>query len=100
MKDKNFTRIPKELQPWDGFTRDTMAVRITVDKRRYGKNVTIIEGIDPKMEDVDDIAKQLKRKVASGGTVKEGRIIELQGDHRDSVKKYLESIGFKTEVVG
>ncbi len=100
MKDKNFTGIPKELQPWDGFTRDTMAVRITVDKRRYGKNVTIIDGIDPKMENLDEIAKQLKRKVASGGTVKDGRTIELQGDHRDTVRKYLESIGFKTEVLG
>lgn len=100
MKDKNFTGIPKELQPWDGFTRDTMAVKITVDKRRYGKNVTIIDGIDPKMEDLEEIAKQLKRKVASGGTVKDGRTIELQGDHRSTVRKYLESIGFKTEVIG
>ena len=100
MKDKNFTGIPKELQPWDGFTRDTQAVKITVDKRRYGKNVTIIEGIDPKLENVDDIAKLLKKKVASGGTVKDGRTIELQGDHRDSVRKYLEEMGFRTEVVG
>lgn len=100
MKDKNFTGIPKELQPWDGFTRDTMAVKITVDKRRYGKNVTIIDGIDPKMENLEEIAKQLKRKVASGGTVKDGRTIELQGDHRSTVRKYLESIGFKTEVMG
>ncbi|MCL4345336.1 MAG: translation initiation factor [Candidatus Thermoplasmatota archaeon] len=100
MKDKNFTGIPKELQPWDGFTRDTQAVRITVDKRRYGKNVTIIEGIDPKSENIDDIAKTLKKKVASGGTVKDGKTIELQGDHRDSVKKYLEEMGFRTEVVG
>jgi Translation initiation factor 1 (eIF-1/SUI1) and related proteins len=100
MKDKNFTGIPKELQPWDGFTRDTMAVKITVDKRRYGKNVTIIDGIDPKMEDLEEIAKQLKRKVASGGTVKDGRTIELQGDHRNTVRKYLESVGFKTEVTG
>ncbi|MCL5987323.1 MAG: translation initiation factor [Candidatus Thermoplasmatota archaeon] len=100
MKDKNFTGIPKELQPWDGFTRDTQAVKITVDKRRYGKNVTIIEGIDPKLENVDDIAKLLKKKVASGGTVKDGRTIELQGDHRDTVRKYLEEMGFRTEVVG
>ena len=99
MKDKNFTGIPKELQPWEGFNRDTQSVKVSVDKRRYGKNVTIIEGIDPKLENVEDIAKILKRKVASGGTVKEGKTIELQGDHRDSVKKYLDEMGFKTEVV-
>lgn len=99
MKDKNFTGLPKELQPWEGFTRDNQTVKITVDKRRYGKFVTIVEGIDPKTENVWDIAKELKKKVASGGTVKDGKTIELQGDHRDSVKKYLEEMGFKTEVV-
>lgn len=99
MKDKNFTGIPKELQPWEGFTRDTQAVKISVDKRRYGKNVTIIEGIDPKSEDIQEIAKVLKKKVASGGTVKDGRIIELQGDHRDAAKKHLEDMGFNVEMV-
>ena len=42
MKDKNFTGLPKELQPWEGFTRDSQAVKVSVDKRRYGKNVTTI----------------------------------------------------------
>ncbi len=99
MKDKNFTGLPKELQPWEGFTRDNQAVKVSVDKRRYGKNVTIIEGIDPKSENIHDIAKELKKKVASGGTVKDGRTIELQGDHRDNVKRYLEDMGFKVELV-
>ncbi|HLH86000.1 MAG TPA: translation initiation factor [Thermoplasmataceae archaeon] len=99
MKDKNFTGLPKELQPWEGFTRDSQTVKVSVDKRRYGKNVTIIEGIDPKTEDLWEIAKELKKKVASGGTVKEGKTIELQGDHRDAVKKFLEQMGFKAEVI-
>ncbi|MCL5441479.1 MAG: translation initiation factor [Candidatus Thermoplasmatota archaeon] len=99
MKDKNFTGIPKELQPWEGFTRDSQSIKISVDKRRYGKNMTIIEGIDPKSEDIYEIAKELKKKVASGGTVKDGKTVELQGDHRDAVKKYLDEMGFKTEVV-
>ena len=55
MKDKNFTGIPKELQPWEGFTRDSQSIKISVDKRRYGKNMTIIEGIDPKSEDIYEI---------------------------------------------
>ncbi|OWP57305.1 MAG: translation initiation factor [Thermoplasmatales archaeon B_DKE] len=99
MKDKNFTGIPKELQPWEGFTRDSQSIKISVDKRRYGKNMTIIEGIDPKSEDIYEIAKELKKKVASGGTVKDGKTVELQGDHRDAAKKYLDEMGFKTEVV-
>ncbi|MCL5794191.1 MAG: translation initiation factor [Candidatus Thermoplasmatota archaeon] len=100
MKDKNFTGIPKELQPWEGFSRDTQSVKISVDKRRYGKSVTIIEGIDPKEEDIYEIAKVLKKKVASGGTVKDGKTVELQGEHRSEVRKILDDMGFKTEVVG
>ncbi len=99
MKNKNFTGIPKELQPWEGFNRDSQSVRISVDRRRYGKHVTIVEGIDPKSENVLEIAKMLKKKVAAGGTVKDRRIIELQGDHREKVKKELEDMGFKVEVV-
>lgn len=98
MKDKNFTGMPRELQPWEGFTRESQVVKISVDKRRYGKNVTIIDGIDPKVEDIFELAKALKKKVASGGTVKDGKIVELQGDHREAVKKYLEEMGFKTEM--
>ncbi len=98
MKDKNFTGVPKELQPWEDFTRESQVVKITMDKRRYGKNVTIIEGIDPKAEDIYEIAKALKKKVASGGTVKNGKVVELQGDHRDTAKRYLEELGFKIEV--
>ncbi|MCW6168808.1 MAG: translation initiation factor [Thermoplasmatales archaeon] len=99
MSDKDFTGLPKELRPWEGFSRDSQTIRVSVDKRRYGKTMTIIEGIDPKSENIKDIAKELKRKVASGGTVKDGKTIELQGDHRDTVKKYLESMGFKIEAV-
>ncbi len=98
MKDKNFTGIPKELQPWEGFSREGQIIKITVDKRRYGKSATIIDGIDPKDEDIYQIAKLLKRKVASGGTVKDGKRIELQGEHRAVAKKLLEDMGFKVEV--
>ena len=87
------------LQPWEGFTRDNQTLKISVDKRRYGKFVTIVDGIDPKSENIQEIAKELKKKVASGGTVKDGKTIELQGDHRNAVKKYLEDMGFKIEVV-
>ncbi|EQB71646.1 MAG: hypothetical protein AMDU1_APLC00020G0012 [Thermoplasmatales archaeon A-plasma] len=99
MKDKNFTGLPKELQPWEGFTRDNQTWKFSVDKRRYGKFVTIVDGIDPKSENIQEMPKELKKKVASGGTVKDGKTIELQGDHRNAVKKYLEDMGFKIEVV-
>jgi translation initiation factor 1 len=53
----------------------------------------MIEGIDPKLSDIQRIVKELKSKFACGGTAKEGFIM-LQGDHRDEVKSYLVKLGF------
>ncbi|MEM4778614.1 MAG: hypothetical protein QW062_04150 [Thermoplasmatales archaeon] len=44
-----------------------------------------------------ELAKTLKKKTATGGTVKDEKI-ELQGDQRERVKKVLEELGFKVEV--
>ncbi len=60
--------------------------------------VTIIEGFNEKDVNLKDIAKLLKRKVATGGTVKDGKI-ELQGDQKEKVKKELEKMGYAVEVI-
>ena len=89
--------LPKELCMCEEIAREQQSVRITVDSRRYGKVVTVIDGIDENDIDINDLAKQLKKKCAAGGTSKDGRI-ELQGDHKKKVKAVLEDMGFKTEV--
>ncbi len=89
--------LPKELCICEEIAREQQKVRISTDRRRYGKTVTVIEGIDANDIDIDDLARTLKNKCAAGGTAKNGRI-ELQGEHRKKVKKVLEEMGFKTEV--
>ena len=69
-------------------------IKVYVTKKKFGKLVTIIEGIDKKA--VEDIGKELKRKMACGGTMKDGIII-LQGDHRARVKQSLIGFGYPTE---
>lgn len=68
--------------------------KITVrrDKRRFGKIITIVSGFDEGV-DLKDIAKALKVKRACGGTIK-GKEIELQGDHKGSIKSILVEKGF------
>ena len=90
--------LPKELCMCEEIAREQQSVRITVDSRRYGKMVTVIDGIDVNDIDIADLAKKLKNKCAAGGTCKEGRI-ELQGDHKRKVKVVLEGMGFRTEVI-
>ncbi len=71
-------------------------IKIRVEKRKWGREVTIIEGLKTDESHLKKIAKQLKSKLATGGTVKNGRI-ELQGDHRERVKEILEEMGYPSE---
>ena len=67
-------------------------------QKRYGKYVTIIKGIDPKKIDLKELKRKLKSKLACGGTYKNGEI-ELQGDHRERVKKILIEEGFQKDII-
>ena len=89
--------LPKELCMCEEIAREQQSVRIYTDSRRYGKIVTVVDGIDSTNIDIDDLARKLKNKCAAGGTAKEGKI-ELQGDHKKKVAQTLEEMGFKTEV--
>ena len=89
--------LPKELCMCEEIAREQQSVRISIDSRRYGKTVTVIDGIDGNDTDIADLAEPLKSRCAAGGTCKDGRI-ELQGDHKKKVKAVLEEMGFRTEV--
>jgi len=62
-------------------------------KGRKGSSVSVITGIPLDDNDLKKLAKQLKQKCGTGGTVKSG-IIEIQGDHRDLLKQELLKRGY------
>ena len=68
-------------------------------EKRKGKPTTIISGYEGEDEDFKLLAKEIKSKLAVGGTFKEGEII-IQGDYRDKIMKILQDKGFKTKRVG
>ncbi len=90
--------LPKELCVCEDIAREQQKITIAVDKRRYGKMMTIVEGIDSHDLDINALVTKLKSKCACGGTIK-GSTIELQGDHRSKVKETLEQMGFTVEVI-
>ncbi|MEM1628377.1 MAG: stress response translation initiation inhibitor YciH [Desulfurococcaceae archaeon] len=74
-------------------------IKIRLDIRKFGKAVTVINGLPNDKELLKQLAKILKIKLATGGTYREdeGRI-ELQGDHRQRVRQILiEEIGVNPE---
>ncbi len=66
---------------------------------RKGKGVTTITGFDLDAVALKTLAKQLKQKCSTGGTVKDG-VIEIQGDHRDKLKAELEKLGHTVKLAG
>jgi len=89
--------LPKDLCICGTIAREEAKIKVYMDKRRYGKKMTIVEGID-KESNPNKIKKILKSKLACGGTLKEGRI-ELQGDHREKVKLILVKNGFDADKI-
>ena len=68
-------------------------------KGRKGKGVTLITAIPLDSGELKNLAKSLKQKCGSGGSIKNG-IIEIQGDHRDLLETELKNLGYKVKRSG
>ncbi len=68
-------------------------------KGRKGKGVTTVSGVGLPEAELKTLAKQLKQKCSTGGTVKDG-LIEIQGDHRETLKTELEKLGHNVKLAG
>jgi translation initiation factor 1 len=90
--------LPKEACICETLAKEKQKIQIQTVKKKYGKLVTILSGIEDKSLDLNKIAKELKSELACGGTVKEGHI-ELQGDHLRKVKEKLIAMGFSAEIL-
>lgn len=66
---------------------------------RKGKGVTTISGVPLVEKDLKVLAKKLKQQCGTGGSVKDG-IIEIQGDHRETLKSALEGQGYTVKLAG
>ena len=77
---------------------DDGVVRVSRERRR-GKGMTVVTGVPLTGKDLNALGKQLKQRCGSGGTTKDG-VIEIQGDHRDTVVAALQEKGWTVKKVG
>lgn len=68
-------------------------------KGRRGKGVTLITGLPLDDSGLRALAKELKQRCGTGGTVK-GGVIEIQGDHRDLLAAELAGRGYSVKLSG
>ncbi len=66
---------------------------------RKGKTVSVIHGLPLDAPGLDDLARTLKQRCGSGGSVKEGTIV-IQGDHRERLVEELSRHGYTVKLAG
>ncbi|MEM4267291.1 MAG: translation initiation factor [Candidatus Woesearchaeota archaeon] len=90
--------LPKELCVCETIAKEMQKIRVYVEKKKFGKVYTVVEGVVDKNIDLKEITKKLKSKLACGGTYKDGKI-ELQGNHKQTVRDALVKAGFAPETI-
>lgn len=66
---------------------------------RGGKTVTVVFELPQNEGYFKELTAKLKSHCGTGGAFKEGRI-EIQGDHREKIKAFLEKLGFQVKLAG
>jgi translation initiation factor 1 len=69
-------------------------VKVTLEKRKGGRVMTVLEGLVLTAEDRKSLARALKDHLGTGGSAG-SETIELQGDHREAVREFLQERGYR-----
>jgi len=89
--------LPKELCACVEIAKEQQRIRIRVERRKWNREMTIIEGVEATDMPLSRIAQKLKAYCACGGTAK-NNVIMLQGDQRERAKEFLvKELGYPEE---
>ena len=88
--------LPSDLCVCGEISKEQQKIKLRLETRKFGRAVTVVEGINDKNTDLGRLTQKLKTSCACGGTAKNDQII-LQGDHRDKVMTYLVKMGYPEE---
>jgi translation initiation factor 1 len=92
--NKDFFNDFPEQENQETLSKEKQKLRIKLDtKQRAGKVVTLVDGFIGTIDDMESLAKQLKTRCGTGGSVKDGYII-IQGDYKEKITGWLKDWGY------
>ena len=68
--------------------------RLRIEKRKKGKRVTTISGLDASGNHLTELLTKLKNSSGAGGTV-QNDVIEIQGEHEERIRSLLSELGYR-----
>jgi len=100
--DKVVTRNdnPSRKAPKETIHASQQGVYVRLERKgRGGKSVTLIEGLQISAKDREALLRQLKARLGTGGSLKND-VLEIQGDHRETIIVLLHEMGYKSKRAG
>lgn len=73
---------------------DKQTARVSIEKRKKGKLVTVVRGLVPGESDFATLLTKLQTGCGAGGSIQENTL-EVQGDHAERVRELLRGLGYK-----
>ena len=67
--------------------------RLSVEKRKKGKVVTVIRGLPAARNDLPALLSMLKSQCGAGGAIQEDQL-EIQGQHVERISATLRELGY------
>ena len=88
----NLCGLPEELCICQEIAKEQQTAVISTARRRYGKMVTIVDGIEDTAIDINQLAKTLKSACASGEPSR-----DAQSNYKGSTRKEPQKYSNKTD---
>ena len=73
---------------------EEQTARLAVEKRKRGKVVTVVRGLQADENDLPALLAKLKTACGAGGTLKDD-LLEIQGEHLERVRVLLTEVGYR-----
>ena len=75
---------------------EKQTAKVAVEKRKKGKQVTVVRGLPASGNDLPELLTRLKTNCGAGGTIKEDTL-EIQGNHAERIRQALREMGFRVQ---